>query len=105
MKRRIIVSVCLILTLCLSATMTLAETQYCSTCAKRTTFRAACYNIWKNNSAYIQHTVNGANCNYYFVYYKTKLVCITCGNVFDPNRTHTQAEIHSICGGYARCPF
>lgn len=99
-----VVLVC-ILTLCTISCASAATSKYCSSCNATTSFYEGCYNVWKYNSEFIKHDVNSTTCNYYYVYYKNKQTCGDCGNVYDPNTSHTHMEIHDICGGKTRCPF
>ena len=98
--------VCVLLT-CYATSAFAYSIRYCSTCNANKRFYDGCSGIFKDNSAYIQHEVgsDGRVCNYYLKYYKNKQNCVTCGNKYDPNTKHLEAEIHDICGGKARCPF
>lgn len=80
----------------------------CDRCGKVTKFYHGCSGKSAGNSTYYQHEVgsDGTVCNYYLKYYKNKLTCQVCGNIYVGDEfTHLEAEIHNICGGKARCPF
>lgn len=107
MSKKIVAAmlVCVLLT-CYVTSAFAYTIRYCPKCNQDKRYYDGCLNQPSRNSTYIQHDINGMTCNYYLMYYKNKQNCQTCGDEYRPKGSeHLEAEIHSICGGKARCPF